>query len=144
MTPDLGGRSLSRRFRCTCRIESCSFPRTIHVQSSADPQVVHLPQLAALRDRFHDPFGLATDCIGETMRMSNLSGWDVAILAVAAYISIVSLVRLMRHRRDDVVARLQVQVEAAQKRKRVEERRAKQRRARGQRIKLQSPDKSAA
>ena len=36
--------------------------------------------------------------------MSTLSGGHIAILAIAAYISIVMLVRLMQHRRDEVVA----------------------------------------
>ena len=56
----------------------------------------------------------------------NFSSWDVVILAVAAYISIATLVRLMRQRRDQVVNRLQIQVVAEQKRQRIAARRAKQ------------------
>jgi type II secretory pathway pseudopilin PulG len=42
--------------------------------------------------------------------MANLDGWDMALLAVAAYIAVVSLVRLMRARRRAVVAELQREV----------------------------------
>ncbi len=54
--------------------------------------------------------------------MLGLSGWDVAVLAIAAYLSIVTLVRLMQHRRDQVVARLKTQVAAERARKAAEER----------------------
>ena len=57
--------------------------------------------------------------------MENFTGWDIAILAIAAYIAIVTLVRLMRMRREEVVARLQAQVVAEQERKRAEARGAK-------------------
>ncbi|MFO7904805.1 MAG: hypothetical protein ACQESR_31120 [Planctomycetota bacterium] len=62
--------------------------------------------------------------------MSNLSAADMAILAVAAYISLMTLVRLLRHRRDQVVARYQALVLAARKRKAAAERR-KPRESRG-------------
>ncbi len=55
--------------------------------------------------------------------MANLDGWDLAILGVAAYVAIVTLVRLMRHHRDAVVAKLQLQVAIEQRRKRAAEHR---------------------
>jgi hypothetical protein len=58
--------------------------------------------------------------------MAKMSLWDVAVLLVAAYLSIVTLVRLMRFRRDQLIAKLQAEVAAEQKRKRDRERRARQ------------------
>jgi len=50
--------------------------------------------------------------------MADLTAWEVAILAVAAYVAIVTLVRLMRRRRDTVIAELQAEVATQQGRKR--------------------------
>ena len=61
--------------------------------------------------------------------MDNLSGWDIAILVIAAYVAIVTLVRLMRHRRDTEVARLQAQVALEQRRKRAAEQQQRQQEA---------------
>jgi hypothetical protein len=44
--------------------------------------------------------------------MSDMTAWDVAILLIAAYCAVVTLVRLMRARRDAVVAELQSEVAA--------------------------------
>jgi hypothetical protein len=53
--------------------------------------------------------------------MSNLSGWDWAILLVASYVAVVSLARLMRRHHDLLVVRLREQAErhgeAARRRK---------------------------
>lgn len=78
--------------------------------------------------------------------MLNLSGGDIAILVVAGYVSMVTLVRLMRHRRDEVVAQFQTQVEAAKKRKQDEERHEKRHRAQHTRRNRggELPDKRAA
>lgn len=80
--------------------------------------------------------------------MSNLSGADMAILAVAAYISLMTLVRLLRYRRDQVVARYQALVLAARKRKAAAERRKprESRRANGkpQREERQTESRAAA
>ena len=66
---------------------------------------------------------------GGDRRMSNLSGWDLLILAIAAYIAMVTLVRLMRRRRDEEVARLQVQVAVQLRRKRAAERQERKQQA---------------
>jgi hypothetical protein len=54
--------------------------------------------------------------------MTNLTAWDGAILAVAVYIAVVSLVRLMRMRRDAIVAQLQTEVAEQRERQRLEKR----------------------
>ena len=59
--------------------------------------------------------------------MANLTAWDGAILAVAVYIAVISLVRLMRVRRDAIVAQLQTEVVAQQERQRQEKRLEQQR-----------------
>jgi hypothetical protein len=80
--------------------------------------------------------------------MSTLSGGHIAILAIAAYISIVMLVRLMKYRRDEVVAQLRGQVAAEQRRKRAERRRGTRPRTDEQQAEPTRPDsesgKSAA
>ena len=75
--------------------------------------------------------------------MSNLSGWDVGILAIAGYVAIVMLVRLMRHRRDQIVSRLQAQVAYEQECKRNAERREKQKQNREQYMKMYSSGKES-
>lgn len=57
--------------------------------------------------------------------MLTLDIWDITVLVVAAYIAIVTLVRLVRRRRDDLVAHFQRLVEAEQDRKRAAELRKK-------------------
>lgn len=57
--------------------------------------------------------------------MFNLDGWDYALMAMAGYIAVVSLVRMMRARHDDLLADLQRQAEQEQERKRKAERQAK-------------------
>jgi hypothetical protein len=71
--------------------------------------------------------------------MSNLSGWDVAILVVAAYISVISLVRLMRARRDEVVANYQIQIAEEQQRQKVERLRQKRKQARARQLRAFRP-----
>ena len=44
--------------------------------------------------------------------MDWLSRSDAVLLAVAAYVAVMALVRLMRHRRDELVADVQKQYEA--------------------------------
>ncbi len=75
--------------------------------------------------------------------MGNLSGWDVAILGVAAYVAIVTLVRLMRQRRDEEVARLQVRVAHAQRRKRADAEQKRQQRVKEQAVNAQGGPKKA-
>ncbi|MFW6170240.1 MAG: hypothetical protein ACODAD_07100 [Planctomycetota bacterium] len=69
--------------------------------------------------------------------MWNLSGTDMAILAVAGYVSLMSLVRLLRCRRDQVIARYQALVLAARKRKAAAERQRKRRESRRSAVKPQ-------
>ncbi len=75
--------------------------------------------------------------------MGNLSGWDVAILGVAAYVAIVTLVRLMRQRRDEEVARLQVRVAQEQRRKRADAEQKRQQRVKEQVVNAQGGPKRA-
>ncbi|MCU0960708.1 MAG: hypothetical protein MUF48_11440 [Pirellulaceae bacterium] len=49
--------------------------------------------------------------------MADMTGWDVAILAVAAYVAVISLVRLMRARRDALVAQVRGELMAQRQRK---------------------------
>ena len=44
--------------------------------------------------------------------MDWLSRTDVVLLLIAAYVAVITLVRLMKHRHDEVVADVQRQVEA--------------------------------
>ncbi len=75
--------------------------------------------------------------------MGNLSGWDVVILVMAAYVAIVTLVRLMRHRRDEVLVRLQLQVAQEQRRQRSAAQQERQKKAMEQLVKAQrSPRKT--
>ncbi|MHB8971736.1 MAG: hypothetical protein ACYC3X_01810 [Pirellulaceae bacterium] len=55
--------------------------------------------------------------------MSDMTAWDVAILLIAAYCAVVTLVRLMRTRRDAVVAQLQAEIATEQVRQRAAKRR---------------------
>lgn len=48
--------------------------------------------------------------------MAEINGWNLAVLVIAAYLAIVTLIRLMRRRRDEVVVELQKQVETEQQR----------------------------
>jgi len=68
--------------------------------------------------------------------MSLLSGTELAILAVAAYVSITALVRLMHDRRDEMVVDYQARIAREQRRKQAEQRNERQRRAREQQINL--------
>lgn len=77
------------------------------------------------------------------VRMDNLSGSDVIILAIAAYVAIVTLVRLMQHRRDEVVARLQLEVAQEQRRQRSAAQQEQRKKAMEQLVKAQrSPQKT--
>ncbi len=69
--------------------------------------------------------------------MPKFSGWDLAILTVAAYVAIVTLVRLMRQCRDEAVARLQLQVTMEQRRRRLAEKQMRRQKAIEQQFKAQ-------
>ncbi len=56
-----------------------------------------------------------------------MSNWDLILLVVAGYIAVVSLVKLMRRRRDDVYRELEAEVERERERKSREEREARRR-----------------
>jgi hypothetical protein len=43
--------------------------------------------------------------------------WDVLIVAVAAYVAVMTLVRLMTHRRDELVGQVRQQIDDLQKQK---------------------------
>lgn len=44
--------------------------------------------------------------------MAGLTGWDIVILAVVAYVAVMSLVRLMRARRDALLAQFRAEMAA--------------------------------
>lgn len=60
--------------------------------------------------------------------MGNMDGWDVALLAMAGYVALVTLVRLMIRRRDQLLDELRRKVKQEKQRKEVEERSRKFRR----------------
>jgi hypothetical protein len=60
--------------------------------------------------------------------MANMDGWDVAFLAVAGYVAVSSLVRLMIHRRDLLTAKFRQEVRAEQLRKKAEQSKQRKRR----------------
>ena len=47
--------------------------------------------------------------------MGSLDGWDISLLLGATYIGVITLVRLMVRRRDQVVSDVQQQLEAHRK-----------------------------
>jgi hypothetical protein len=49
--------------------------------------------------------------------MMELDKWDVAILAVAAFVAVTALVRLMLARRDEVLREIQEQIDATRAKK---------------------------
>ena len=55
--------------------------------------------------------------------MGNMDGWDLALLAAAAYLAVVSLVRLMIRRRDQLRDEFHREVKKEKKRRAVEQRR---------------------
>lgn len=55
-----------------------------------------------------------------------MDGWDLALLAIASYVAVTSLVRLMRERRDVLSADMRRQIEAEKRRLAAEERQAKE------------------
>jgi hypothetical protein len=61
--------------------------------------------------------------------MVGMDAWDAVILAVAAYVAVMALVRLMSVQRRKVTEQLEAEVEAEQRRRRAEEK--AQRRAAG-------------
>lgn len=54
--------------------------------------------------------------------MAHLSSWDWAILAVAGYAAVLSLVRLMRTHHDVVVGQLRQQIQRAESQRRTRRR----------------------
>lgn len=46
-----------------------------------------------------------------------LDKWDIAILAVAAFVAVTALVRLMLARRDDMIREIQEQIDATKTKK---------------------------
>ena len=53
------------------------------------------------------------------------SGWDAALLAVAAFLAVVVLVRLMLQQRDTIVAKLRSDIAQEQQRQKAENRKKK-------------------
>ena len=57
-----------------------------------------------------------------------MTGWDLFLLIPAAYIAYITLVSLMRIRRDEVVRELETEVAVQQRKRELEENRERQRR----------------
>ena len=49
--------------------------------------------------------------------MANLEGWDWALLVVAGYVAVMSLVRLMRSHRDAILGELREKIDREQSRR---------------------------
>ena len=62
--------------------------------------------------------------------MGNMDGWDVALLVVAGYVAIVTLVRLMIRRREQMLAKFRREVEKEKARREAEPRSQESRRQR--------------
>jgi hypothetical protein len=60
-----------------------------------------------------------------------MSTGDIILLVVAGYIAVISLVRLMRHRRDEAYRELEAEIRQQRRRKQREERDAARRTRRG-------------
>lgn len=60
--------------------------------------------------------------------MGNMDGWDVALLVVAGYVALVTLVRLMIRRRNQMLDELRRELRKGKRRKEAEERERKFRR----------------
>ncbi len=75
--------------------------------------------------------------------MLGMDGWDLAVIAVASYVALVALARLMLHRRDEIVNELTEQVKEARRRRKSERQRAR-RRQRQEKARQQRQDRDAA
>lgn len=53
--------------------------------------------------------------------MGSMDGWDVALLALAGYVAVVTLVRLMIRRRDQLLEELRRKLKKQRQRKQAEE-----------------------
>lgn len=62
--------------------------------------------------------------------MGNMDGWDLTLLLVAGYLAVVTLVRLMTNRRDQMLSRLREQLEK-EKRLKESQRQSEQRQRAG-------------
>ena len=58
--------------------------------------------------------------------MGNMDPWDMALLAVAGYVAVLSLTRLMIRRRDQLVEEFRKQVNKERSRRKREERKKQQ------------------
>ena len=56
--------------------------------------------------------------------MDPFNRWDVFLLMAATYVAVISLVRLMRHRRDELVTQVREQIRVEQERRAAAEQRA--------------------
>jgi mannitol-specific phosphotransferase system IIBC component len=64
--------------------------------------------------------------------MESFLSWDIIVLAVACYVAAITLVRLMRRERDEVLQDLQHQVEDEKRRQGAEKRKAERERRPGE------------
>ncbi|ADB15455.1 hypothetical protein Psta_0770 [Pirellula staleyi DSM 6068] len=63
--------------------------------------------------------------------MLNFQWWDYALLAIGSYVAVVSLVKLMQHRRTVLITQLSAEAAEELERKRKAERKAKKKQAAG-------------
>ena len=73
----------------------------------------------------------------EDRAMANMDSWDWALLAVAGYVAVLSLVRLMSNHRDKVLSQFREQIKQERMRKPRKRRKQKS-------TELQEPNKSEA
>lgn len=76
--------------------------------------------------------------------MWGMDAWDIALLVAAGYVAVVTLVRLMRARRDTVIDELVAEAEEEQERKKQKERRERRRQLREQLETQQQQQRDAA
>jgi hypothetical protein len=62
--------------------------------------------------------------------MGDMDGWDLTLLVVAGYLAVVTLVRLMAHRRDQLLDEFRRELKKEKHRQKVEERNRKHQRQR--------------
>ncbi|MBC8354701.1 MAG: hypothetical protein H8E66_22200 [Planctomycetes bacterium] len=76
--------------------------------------------------------------------MFGMSSLDLILLAAVTYLAVITLVRLMRRRREDIIEDLTKQVELEQERLKEERKKERQRKAREQVIEQQRGRRGAA
>ena len=76
--------------------------------------------------------------------MVGMDAWDMALLALASYVAIMALVRMMHRRKDAIVDELTEQIDAQRERLRVEQKKERRRKLRDQAKQLRDQEREAA